>query len=168
VFLAAGIFLLVKGGFAVYPYFLPAPARLEGNVSKSSPLHEGAYLAQLRIPRLSAAVPLVEGSTAGALRLGVGHLPETPLPGESGNSVVAGHRDTHFRVLRDIKIGDALVLDSPSRQLSYTVVETRIVDPHNLEPLAPSSTRTLTLITCYPFWYIGPAPKRFIVRAVAP
>jgi sortase A len=168
VLLAAGALFVLKGGSAVYPYFLPpAPARVEGNTLKPSAPQEGDYLAELEIPRLNATLYLVEGASENALRLGVGHLQGTPMPGEEGNSVIAGHRDTHFRVLRDIKVGDELILERASRRLPYKVVDTHIVDPHNLEPLSPATERTLTLITCYPFYYIGPAPKRFIVKAVA-
>jgi sortase A len=176
-----GVFFLLKGGSFVYPWAFswsrPAPAQVylsepvselpgESSLSQSS-LNEGAYLAQLRIPRLEATWNLVEGTGESALRMGPGHLTGTPLPGSSGNAVIAGHRDTHFRVLRDIGIGDEIILERRSGRFVYKVVETLIVDSRDTSVLSSTSEPTLTLITCYPFGFIGPAPQRFIVKAVA-
>src|SRR4051812_43742774 len=116
--LAAGALFVLKGGSAVYPYFLPpSPSPMEANTTKTLIPQEGDYLAELQIPRLNATLYLVEGASENALRLGIGHLQGTPMPGDDGNSVVAGHRDTHFRVLKDIRIGDELILERASQQV---------------------------------------------------
>lgn len=98
--------------------------------------------------------------------VGAGHLPETPLPWLDGNSVIAGHRDTDFRPLRRIREGDMIRFRAADTAIDYVVRETTIVAPTDVTVLRPTSRSVLTLITCYPFTYIGPAPKRFIVRAV--
>ena len=87
------------------------------------------------------------------------------MPGENGNCVIAGHRDTHFRVLKDIREGDDIILQTSAGQFLYRVKRTRIVSPENTSALAPTKTAELNLITCYPFYYLGSAPKRFIVEA---
>jgi sortase A len=119
----------------------------------------------LEIPRLEFSTPVVEGDDNDALRGAAGHLPDTPRPWEQGNSAIAAHRDGIFRPLRKIRIGDELRVQTPHGELRYTVTGTQIVAPTDLSVLKPTSTQTLTLITCYPFDYIGSAPKRFIVRA---
>jgi sortase A len=95
----------------------------------------------------------------------VGHIPETPLPGEPGNAGLAGHRDTFFRSLRAARPGDRIVVTTPDAVVHYAVRDTRIVEPSEVSVLAPTPEPTLTLVTCYPFNYVGAAPKRFIVRA---
>lgn len=89
------------------------------------------------------------------------------MPGNSGNLVIAGHRDTHFRVLKDVAIGDEIRIDEDGRQYLYRIVDTRIVAPEDISSLRPESEPVLTLVTCYPFYFIGPSPKRFVVRARA-
>jgi sortase A len=89
------------------------------------------------------------------------------MPGHTGNSVIAGHRDTHFRVLKDIAIGDEIGVDVGGDRYLYRIVDTRIVPPSDTSALRSSKGRMLTLITCYPFYFIGPAPSRFVVRALA-
>jgi LPXTG-site transpeptidase (sortase) family protein len=123
-------------------------------------------LAMLEIPRLRVSAPVLSGDDERTLSLGVGHLPDTPRPWEPGNSALAGHRDGLFRPLRRIRVGDELRVRTPEGELRYQVRETRIVSPDDLSVLAPTETDALTLITCYPFNYVGPAPQRFIVRAV--
>jgi sortase A len=140
-----------------------APAVREGSVSNSpSGLQT---LALLEIPRLSISTPVVSGDGAGALDVAVGHLPDTALPWERGNSAFAAHRDGIFRPLRNIRVGDAIRVRTWHGTFTYQVRETRIVKPDDLTVLAPTRTPTLTLITCYPFRYVGHAPRRFIVHA---
>jgi sortase A len=95
----------------------------------------------------------------------VGHIPGTALPGESGNVGLAGHRDTFFRPLKDLKMQDEVQVSTLKGVFKYQVVSLRIVDPSNVGVLAPSGENVLTLVTCYPFYYVGPAPQRWIVRA---
>jgi sortase A len=104
---------------------------------------------------------------ARTLRSAVGHVPETALPGEPGNAAFAGHRDTFFRKLRHVRKGDRIVVTTPDGVYDYVVRETRVVPPSDVSVLEPTAEQSLTLVTCYPFDYIGSAPERFIVRATA-
>jgi sortase A len=106
-----------------------------------------------------------EGTTDDTLARGVGHLRGSAGPGERGNLVLAGHRDTFFRALRNIREGDEVDIKGPQGEFEYQVESTTIVNPDQTEVLEPGNGDTLTLITCYPFRYIGNAPQRFIVRA---
>jgi sortase A len=125
----------------------------------------GDTLAKLEIPRLGAELYVVEGDGARELRRGPGHLAGSAMPGADGNCIIAGHRDTHFRVLKDIKEGDDIVLETQTGKYLYRVKRTHIVTPEDTRSLRPTSTAELNLITCYPFYYVGSAPKRFIVEA---
>jgi sortase A len=125
----------------------------------------GTPIGVLEIPRLGLSSVVIEGDDVAALLLGVGHLAETPLPWHGGNSVLAAHRDTFFRPLAGIRRNDVIRFSTADAELEYVVKETMIVGPKDVEVLDPTTTATLTLITCYPFDYIGPAPQRFIVRA---
>ena len=125
----------------------------------------GRTLGRLEVPRLGLSTIVVQGDDQYSLLVGAGHLPETPLPWHDGNSVLAGHRDTDFRPLRNIREGDTIRFQTGDMAIEYVVRETSIVEPTDLTPLRATTRPTLTLITCYPFAYIGPAPKRFVVRA---
>lgn len=127
--------------------------------------HPGAAIARLSIPKLDAVLYVVEGDDNGDLKRGPGHLIGSAMPGQDGNCVIAGHRDTHFRVLRNIEKGDEILLTRNGETWRYRVDELSIISPDNLSPLQPSHTPVLNLITCYPFNYLGSAPKRFIVHA---
>ena len=122
-------------------------------------------LAVLEIPRLRLVAPVLSGDDAETLAVGIGHLPDTPKPWEEGNSALAAHRDTIFRPLRRIRIGDEVRVRTLHGEFAYRVRNTLVVQPDDLSVLAPTSTPTLTLITCYPFDFVGHAPKRFIVHA---
>jgi sortase A len=111
------------------------------------------------------SAPLIEGIEARALRHAVGHVPGTAFPGEPGNVVLAGHRDMHFRPLREMKADDVIQLTTPDGTFDYRVVGLEVVGPQDTEVMAPTRGPQLTLITCYPFQYIGPAPYRYVVRA---
>jgi len=126
---------------------------------------KGSLVGRVEIPRLGLSAMVREGDDAKTLRRAVGHIPQTALPGEPGNAGLAGHRDTFFRSLRDARRGDRIVVTTPDAVVHYTVRDTRIVEPTEVSVLAPTAEPTLTLVTCYPFNYVGAAPKRFIVRA---
>lgn len=125
----------------------------------------GEAFAKLEIPRLGADVYVVEGDGSRQLRLGPGHVQGTALPGASGNCIIAGHRDTHFRMLKDIRLGDEIVVQTRWGEYRYRVQKTQVVSPRDTAPLRPSRDAELHLVTCYPFYYIGSAPKRFVVQA---
>jgi sortase A len=125
----------------------------------------GETFARLSIPRLQQVLYVVEGTEHADLRRGPGHLEGSALPGSTGNCVIAGHRDTHFRALKDIHKGDDIELETAAGKFTYRVSDITIVSPNNTESLQPSQQAVLNLITCYPFYYVGSAPKRFIVHA---
>jgi sortase A len=125
---------------------------------------------RMEIPRLRFSAVVVEGVDRTSLRRGVGHIPGTALPGEAGNVGLSGHRDTFFRPLKDLKVKDEIQFSTLQGDFRYEVESLRVVKPSDVSVLAPSGENELTLVTCYPFFYIGAAPQRFIVRArqVAP
>lgn len=127
--------------------------------TKASPL------AVLRIERLKIRVPIFEGTDDWTLNRGAGWIEGTTRPGEAGNIGIAGHRDSFFRVLKDIRNGDTVELLSTARTATYTVSNVEIVDPDNVSVLKPRQEPSVTLVTCYPFYFVGPAPRRFIVHA---
>jgi sortase A len=129
------------------------------------PLRRGDLVGRLDIPRLHLSAIVLEGDDDGTLRLGVGHVPGTALPGSRGNVALAAHRDSYFRPLRGIHPADEIEMTTPLSTFRYRVDSVRIVDPDAVEVLRDSAGPTLTLVTCYPFGWVGNAPKRFIVRA---
>ena len=126
---------------------------------------EGSPLGRIEISTLGVEVMILEGVEPRTLRRAVGHIPGTALPGELGNVALAGHRDTFFRSLRDIDKNAEITLTTLRGSYRYRVDSTTVVEPQSVEVLADSPDATLTLVTCYPFDFIGHAPKRFIVRA---
>jgi sortase A len=128
--------------------------------------HAGpAPLGVLRIRRLELEVPIFEGTDDVTLDRGVGHIEDTSAPGSEGNSGLAGHRDGFFRVLKDIASGDILEIETLHGKDGYRVDRTWIVEPDDVSVLDPTPTDAVTLVTCYPFYFVGSAPQRFIVRA---
>lgn len=125
----------------------------------------GSVIGRVEIPRLGVSSIVRAGSDARTLQLAVGHIPGTAYPGENGNVGLAGHRDTFFRRLRNIKADDEIRLVTQGGTFVYRVQRTNIVNPKDVWVLDPTGHPTLTLVTCYPFTYIGSAPQRFIVRA---
>lgn len=123
-------------------------------------------LAILRIPRLALEVPVYDGTTDAVLDLAAGRIEGTALPGTAGNVGIAAHRDGFFRVLKDLKEGDTLVLDTPVAPEQYRVEWIRITTPTDVGVIAPTPGPAVTLVGCYPFYHVGPAPQRFIVRAL--
>ncbi len=132
---------------------------------KVVPAVAGSLIGRIEIPERQLSVAVMEGVDKTTLRRAVGHIPGTALPGEAGNVGLAGHRDTFFRPLRDVKVKDEIDVSTLAGIFKYQVVSLRIVDPENVGVLAPSGENVLTLVTCYPFYFVGPAPKRWIVRA---
>jgi sortase A len=122
-------------------------------------------LAKLDIPRAGLSVMVLEGVDDATLRVAVGHIPGTRLPGQTGNVGLAGHRDSFFRGLSKLRIGDEITLATREDTLHYTVESVRIVSPDDVSVLQDTSYPALTLVTCYPFYYVGPAPQRWIVKA---
>jgi sortase A len=139
--------------------------------SEIEPLPEGkapppsSVIGRLEIPRLKLSAMVREGADGKTLHRAVGHIPGTALPGYAGNVALAGHRDTFFRALRNIQKDDTIDLETENGTYRYLVESTDIVGPRDVGVLAASHGQSLTLVTCYPFYYIGSAPKRFIVHA---
>ena len=125
----------------------------------------GSPLGRIEISAIGLAAMIMEGSDSKTLRHAVGHIPGTPLPGQPGNVVITGHRDTFFRGLRNVHPDDKITLTTLSGSFRYRVDSTEVVGPQDIAVLDHSDEAVLTLVTCYPFYYVGPAPKRFIVRA---
>jgi len=121
--------------------------------------------ALLTIPRLEIKVPVFLGTDPITLNRGAGVVDGTARPGESGNVAISGHRDSFFRPLEHIAVGDVITLRTLDREQRYAVTDIRIVDPLDVDVLEPTEASVLTLITCYPFHYVGYAPDRFVVRA---
>ena len=128
-------------------------------------IKEGDVLGHIEIPRIGVSVAVLQGTTSRTLRLGVGHITGTALPGEPGNIGIAGHRDTYFRALKDIRKDDEIHLQTAAGITKYEVDWIQTTSPSDVGVLAPTAESSLTLVTCYPFYYIGAAPKRFIVHA---
>ena len=124
-----------------------------------------AALAILRINKVHISVPVFNGTDESTLHIGVGRIPGTARIGEIGNLAIAGHRDTFFRGLKDISIGDLIELERSAQIDDYTVSQIRIVQPEETSVLNPTTDPTLTLVTCFPFYFVGSAPERYIVTA---
>jgi LPXTG-site transpeptidase (sortase) family protein len=128
-------------------------------------IQNGEIVGRLAIPRLKVRAMVREGTGERTLSLALGHIPGTALPGQKGNIGVAGHRDTLFRALRNVAAKDEITFETPHETFVYRVETTQIVKPEEVQVLDPGPTRELTLVTCYPFEYVGSAPDRFIVKA---
>jgi sortase A len=122
-------------------------------------------LGRIEIPRIGITAIMREGDDDTTLAIAVGHIPGTAGPGERGNMALAGHRDSFFRPLRDIRRQDTIRIVTEQRSYEYVVDSTEVVSPNDTRVLDPTGSAVLTLVTCYPFKYVGHAPKRFIVRA---
>lgn len=169
-FLAFGLLALAYAGFV----FVDAHSYQALEMKKFEPpgllyephmLLEGEVIGEIQVPRLDLNVMVVQGDSPASLRRAVGHLSESALPGEWGNVALAGHRDTFFRPLRDIRLGDEIRFTTSVRSFEYVVESIEVVAPTDIRVLEPSTGHDLTLLTCFPFYYVGPAPKRFVVRA---
>jgi sortase A len=159
---------------APYEWRRDAPSREEPSVVATSAelpavpdtsAVEYAVLAVLRIPGIELEVPVYHGTTEQSLRRGAGLVEGTALPGSAGNVGIAAHRDTHFRGLKDVAIGDVVELGTPDETRVYRITMLEVVGPGDVHVLDDTGEPTLTLVTCYPFYFVGNAPKRYIVQA---
>jgi sortase A len=126
---------------------------------------EGDNIGSLTIPALAQKLPIIQGTGVEDLKKGVGHFTQSVLPGEEDNCVFSGHRDTVFSELGELKIGDQLIVQTSAGTFTYEVNGTRIVHEDDKTVIVPTDHAVLTMTTCYPFNYIGPAPDRYIVSA---
>ena len=149
----------IKGNRELDRLLLNRPEMSKQNVP------EGGLVGRVEIPDLKLSAVVFQGTSAEILDRGVGHLDGSALPGQAGNVVLAAHRDTFFRSLRNIRKGDVVRMTTPSGIRTYTVDSTEVVAPTETSVMDPTPRPSLTLITCYPFYYVGHAPKRFIVHA---
>jgi sortase A len=170
--LAGGVFFLVSGArdLLISVIGQREASKQWQSQTPAGPVRPGfeqndAAICMLLIPRLHAHLFVVEGTNERDLRIGPGHMSGSALPGTSGNCIIAGHRDTHFRMLKDLRKGDDIILQTRTGEFHYQVMHTIVVPPTDNQPLQPTSNAVLNLITCYPFYYVGPAPKRFVVEA---
>ena len=177
VFLIIGLLALSYVGFALLDARLYQAeqarrferALKETNLARAeSPaiaVSEGSPLGRIEISAVGLTVMVLEGADEGTLRRAAGHIRGTPLPGQRGNVALAGHRDTFFRGLRKIRVNDEITLTTLSGSYRYRVDSTKVVKPEETEVLEDDGDDILTLVTCYPFNFVGSAPSRFIVRA---
>ncbi len=140
------------------------PAQVN-SIAPVAALEKHGVLARLEIPRLGLTVMVVEGVDDVDLKRAAGHIPGTALPWDGGNVGIAGHRDTFFRPLHAIQRDDIITVSALRGTYRYLVVSTSVVSPQDVQVLYPTERDSLTLVTCFPFEYVGSAPKRFIVRA---
>jgi sortase A len=151
------------------PALSPLPSQAEADRARAESFGidglAGSPLGRIEISSIGLAAMIMEGIDGRTLRHAVGHIPGTPLPGQQGNVAIAGHRDTFFRGLRDIRKDDEITLTTLNGTYRYRVVSTQVVAPEHTEVLDDSGEAILTLVTCYPFYFVGSAPKRFVVRA---
>ncbi len=169
-FLTLGILALGYAGFVfadshTYQALEMKKFKQAGRLSEPHLLAEGGLIGEIQVPRLGLSAIVVQGDSPTNLRRAVGHLPKSALPGDWGNVALAGHRDTFFRPLRDIRVGDEIRFKTPKRSFEYLVESIAVVAPSEIQVLETSTGHDLTFITCFPFYYVGPAPKRFVVRA---
>ncbi len=151
-------------GIRAEPSTLPAP-RIVPPPYPPRPIPNDGLVGRLVIPRLHLGAIVREGDGQRTLSLALGHIPGTAFPGQSGNVGVAGHRDTLFRSLRSIERNDWIQFQTLGGTYDYRVESTEVVKPSDVGVLAPGRYPELTLVTCYPFYYLGAAPDRFIVKA---
>ncbi len=140
----------------------------EWQVQQQSPPAPGVpvdALTRLTIPKIDLDSVVVEGTDRKALLLGPGHMEATAVPGQPGNSVITGHRDTFFRHIYELDKGDPILVQRAGKTFQYQVTGKKIIEPDDLSVVRPTSDARLTLLTCYPIYYIGPAPKRLVVFA---
>jgi sortase A len=145
---------------------LQAPQlRLAAGHDAMAPVAAGGLIGRIEIPRLGVSVMVVEGVDRRALGRAAGHIPGTAQPGQPGNVGISAHRDTFFRPLRNIRAGDLITVSTAGGEYEYRVVSTKVTTPSDVSVLDTDGREMLTLVTCYPFYFIGSAPERFIVRA---
>jgi sortase A len=167
-----GIVLIEAEYFSRLPVPPPqasAAVRLPGETSdfrpRRGPIPAGTWIARLEAPTVQLSATVLEGSDDRTLARAAGHIEETSLPGAPGNVGIAGHRDTTFRRVRNLHVGDPLVVTTADHVLHYRIRALNVVEPENVSVLDPLDHPTVTLVTCYPFEFFGHAPQRFIVSA---
>jgi sortase A len=133
--------------------------------ASSSPSVDPLLVGRIEIPRIGLSAMIRDGADDATLAISVGRIPGTARPGERGNMALAGHRDSFFRALRHVRVDDVIHVRVPGRRYAYRVESTEVVGPRELSVLDPTPEAVLTLVTCYPFGYVGNAPDRFVVRA---
>ena len=153
-----------NGGSSRLDFSLWSPKRVAA-YEKALLMKSDAPLAVLSVPRLGIEVPVYEGTDDLTLNRGAGRIAGSARPGEPGNMGIAAHRDGFFRKLKDVGKGDRVQLSASRTTFEYVVDDVEIVDPSNVSVLDPRAKPSLTLVTCYPFYFVGDAPKRFIVHA---
>lgn len=157
------------GDVSPAPSLLPPVAGADANQAKVGNVAtagaRNSPLGRIEISSIGVAAMILEGVDSRTLRRAIGHIPGTAFPGQRGNVGLAGHRDTFFRALRNIRKDDEITLETLDGSYRYRVDFTRVVAPEYIEALSGSEDASLTLVTCYPFSFVGPAPQRFIVRA---
>ena len=163
--LALGYSAFVSAGSHAYQALEMKKFKQAGRLAEPPLLAEGDVIGEIEVPRLGLDAIVVQGDSPASLRRAVGHLSKSALPGEWGNVALAGHRDTFFRPLRDIRIGDGIRFKTRERSFEYRVESIEVVAPTDLRVLESSTGHDLTLLTCFPVYYVGPAPKRLVVRA---
>jgi sortase A len=169
-FLASGILAMGYASFVfadshAYQALETKKFKQAGLLSEPHILVEGEVIGEIQVPRLGLKAIVVQGDSPANLKRAVGHLSKSALPGEWGNVALAGHRDTFFRTLRDIRLGDEIKFKTRERSFEYLVESIEVVAPTDIRVLESSTGHDLTLLTCFPFHYVGPAPNRFVVRA---
>jgi sortase A len=142
---------------------LEAEWERQGAGANASGAPAAPALTRISIPRISLEAIVVEGASSQQLTEGPGHLTETAFPGDTGNAVITGHRDTFFRRIFELEQGDEISVERDGRRFRYQVTGKKIVEPDDVSVLNPTNDAQLTLITCYPMHYIGPAPKRLVI-----
>ena len=151
------------------PAASPLPAQADADRARAQSFGidglAGSPLGRIEITSIGLVAMIMEGVDARTLQHAVGHIPGTPLPGQQGNVALAGHRDTFFRGLRNIHKDDEITLTTVHGSYRYRVDSTQVAEPQDTQVLAATADDFLTLVTCYPFYFVGPAPQRFIVRA---
>ena len=148
----------------IQPAQIQAASQLPANLPRAI-VKEGEVLGRMEISRLGMSIVILEGTSSRTLRLGVGHIAGTAFPGEPGNIGIAGHRDSYFRALKDIRSGDEISIQTATGLSRYQVDRVQMLEPSNIAVLAPTAIPGITLVTCYPFYFVGPAPRRFVVHA---
>jgi sortase A len=153
----------------IAPAAAEGPSRSHDTRVSNTPSRAGRVaevpLAILRIPKIQLEVPVLHGTDDITLNRGVGQIAGTAAPGEMGNIGIAGHRDGFFRNLKEVNKGDVIELETTTASAVYVVDRILVTGPDDVSVLKPRDTRSLTLVTCYPFHFIGPAPRRFVVEA---
>jgi sortase A len=140
-------------------------ASLERLASSASEQPDDGLIRRIEINRVGLSAMVAEGTDNTTLRRAAGHIQGTALPGQPGNIGIAAHRDTFFRPLRKVRLNDIVTIATQRTEYHYRVVSTRVVKPEEVSVLKPSKQEILTLVSCYPFYFVGPAPNRFVVRA---